>query len=90
MWLSLIVAALAVVGIAGGILSGFAFTLIMLPIAAIVLIAGLAYGQAGRVIARRSELGSTGASQIPTSQQREPGRVPTSPERLADARRAQQ
>jgi hypothetical protein len=90
MWLYLIVLALVLVGVVGGILSGFAFTIILVAVAAIVLVAGAVFGGAGAVATRKSEADGVPQQPLPTGQQRESGRVPTSPERLTDARRARQ
>jgi hypothetical protein len=89
MWLYLIVAALVVVGIGGGIFAGGIFTIVLLPLAGIVLVSGLAYSTLARgAQERENAAGST--SDLPHHPPDETGRARTSPERLADARRVHQ
>jgi hypothetical protein len=94
MWLYLIVGALVVVGLAGGAVMGGVFTIVLFPIAAIVLIGGLVYTAMGRAGERQQGGGSAGAGStqppLPHTAASEPGHVRTSPEALADARRVQQ
>jgi hypothetical protein len=99
MWLYLIVGALAVVGLAGGAVMGGVFTIVLLPIAAIVLVGGLVYTAMGRAGERQQSGGPAGAGArgggatqppLPHSAPSQPGHVRTSPEALADARRVQQ
>jgi hypothetical protein len=87
MWLYPIVAALVVLGIIGGIFGGGIFTIVLLPLAALVLFSGLGYSAIARTMQERA-----GASQrpLPHRDDRDTGHVPTSPEALADARRAHQ
>jgi hypothetical protein len=87
MWFYPVVATLVVLGIVGGIFGGGIFTIILLPLAAIVLFSGLGYGAIARTMQRRA-----GANErpLPHRDDRETGHVATSPEGLADARRVQQ
>jgi hypothetical protein len=87
MWLYPVVIALVLLGIIGGILSGGIFTIVLLPLAGLVLVSGLGYGALARAAEQRE-----GASSrpLPHRDDRGGGQVETSPERLADARRVQQ
>ncbi len=94
MWVYMIVAFLLVVGVAGAFLGGGIFTIVLIPIALIVLAAAVLFSLWGRS-AQGAAGGSTHESHtsdrpLPSSHQRPSGRAPTSPERLADTRRAQQ
>jgi hypothetical protein len=92
MWIYMIVAFLVVIGIVGGLAAGGIFTIVLLPIAAIVLVASIAY----RGMGHAAEVGgsgggeSAGPSPLPHSSPTDPARVQSSPEGLADARRAEQ
>jgi len=94
MWLYLIGGFLLVVGIVGGLLTGGIFTIVLIPLGAIVLVSAVAYAAWAR-----AQQGSAGGSTEATDAPRRPlphrrpeptGRAPSSPERLADARRARQ
>jgi hypothetical protein len=89
MWLYLIVAVLVVLGVVGGIFAGGVFTIVLVPLALIVLVSGLGYSALGRA-AQRHAGGGEGDRPLPHGQGSESGHVATSPERLADARRVQQ
>jgi hypothetical protein len=94
MWLYLIGGFLLLVGIVGSVFSGGIFTIVLLPIGAIVFVSGVLYGMWARA-QQGSAGGSTEATEapdrpLPHHHPRPSGRAPTSPERLADARRAQQ
>jgi hypothetical protein len=86
MWFYLVIAALVVIGLVGGVAGAGIFTIVLLPIAVIVLVAGIAYRAMGQVGA---PLGGD-APPLPHSLPDDPARVSASPEDLADARRAQQ
>jgi hypothetical protein len=86
--------ALLVLGAGGGLLFGGIFTIVLAPIGVIILLGALlsamwarsTQGQAG---------GSTDASRsvgrpLPRTRHEPTGHAPTSPERLADARRVEQ
>jgi hypothetical protein len=91
MWLYLFAGILGVVGVVGSLAGGGIFTIWLLPLAVVVAGFTLFSGMWGR-----SEEGSAGQSQpaadrpLPHAHTRPSGRVPDSPERLADARRAEQ
>ncbi len=89
MWLYIVALVLAIFGIAGGIASGGIFLIVLLPLAFIALIAAVLLSGAGAlsgVMPRRR----TGVDPLPTTDPTSSGPVPTSPERLTDARRAEQ
>jgi hypothetical protein len=89
MWLYLIAMVFVVVGIIGGIVSGGIFTIILIPLAAIVLLSGLGYSVLARSAAEKA--GATDARKpLPHQPERAPSHVPSSPERLADERRIRQ
>jgi len=94
MWLYMIVAALVVVGVVGGFLFGGIFTIVLIPLGLIVLVGGALTAASGR--AAQVEAGGAGSESDPTDHAlphrhaRPSGRAPSSPERLADARRAEQ
>jgi hypothetical protein len=89
MWLYLIVVVLLIFGVAGGILAGGVFTIVLVPLALIVLVSGLSASALGRAAQRHSG-GGAGDRPLPHSEGTESGHVRTSPERLADARRVEQ
>jgi hypothetical protein len=90
MWLYLIVAALVVLGLVGGAFAGGIFTIVLLPIAAIVLIAGLAYTSLGRGAEQKQNAATPEEPGLPHNVERSSGHAPTSPEALADSRRVHQ
>jgi hypothetical protein len=94
MWVYLIAVVLLVFGLVGTVIGGGIFTIALIPIAFIVFGSAVVFGLMGR-----SAQGAAGASTdeshtadrpLPSSHQRPSGRAPTTPERLADSRRAQQ
>jgi hypothetical protein len=89
MWLYIIVGALVLVGLLGGIVAGGVFTLVLIPIAVVVFLGGLIYTAMGRSSEGRQGGGGS-PPPLPHSAQSEPGHIRSSPEALADARRAQQ
>jgi len=84
------VGVLVVLGLVGGIAAGGIFTIVLLPVAAIILVAGIAYRGMGHAAESRSGGSSGGPGPLPHSSPTDPARVQSSPEGLADARRAQQ
>jgi hypothetical protein len=92
MWIYL-VTVLVVLAIVGGTLGGGVYTIVLIPLAAIVLIGTVVYGMLTRV-AEAGGGGDGDAGQQPRRplprHQGSGGRVPTSPDRLVDARREQQ
>jgi hypothetical protein len=89
MWLYLIAVVLILAGIIGGALTGGIFTIILLPIGAVMLIVAAATGLFARASANRA-VSAEPDDPLPRSRPTGTGRVATTPERLADARRAQQ
>jgi hypothetical protein len=95
MWLYMIGGALLLIGIVGGVATGGAVTLALIPIGAVVLLSA-----GGYAMWQRAAEGSAGADTdahpstgepLPHSRPHgTPGHVPTSPEALTDARRAEQ
>lgn len=95
MWIYLLAAGLFVVGAIGTVVGGGIFTIALVPIALIVLAASAVFGGGGRAAQQSAgggvdESHSPGDKPLPHIPQRPSGRAPTSPEGLADARRAQQ
>ncbi|MBV8988366.1 MAG: hypothetical protein JOY58_15570 [Solirubrobacterales bacterium] len=95
MWLYILGIGLVLLGLAG-LFAGGIFTIVLVPLGIIVLVAAVTMGMFSRRAQARAG-GSTEPSQrreaekpLPTSQPPDPGRVPTTPEGLADARRIEQ
>lgn len=89
MWMYMLVLVLVVAGLVGGAFLGGIFTIVLIPIAVIVFVASAAYRAMGAAGQRR-EGGDAPGPAYPHSVPDQPGHVPTSPEALTDARRAQQ
>ncbi|MDQ6817499.1 MAG: hypothetical protein M3018_08850 [Actinomycetota bacterium] len=94
MWLYLLALVLLILGIVGGVASGGIFTIILVPLGLIVAASALLYAMWGRSAQRSAggdaEAASSTNRPLPHTRERASGHVPTSPERLADARRSQQ
>jgi hypothetical protein len=94
MWLYLIAVALIGVGVVLAFLGGGIFTIVLLPLGIIVLIGAWLASASGRAAQKKgggaTEETHTTDKPLPREPQRPSGRAPTSPEGLADARRAQQ
>jgi uncharacterized membrane protein len=91
MWLYLIAFTLILIGIVGGLFAGGIFTIVLLPLALILVLVAVLSAAAGRKTPERDAIGEThDPAPLPSQPERPSGRVPTSPERLADARRAEQ
>ena len=94
MWLYIVVAALVGLGVILGFLGGGIFTIVLIPIALIILVVGLLSAASSRSAQKRAggatEETHTTEQALPRQPERPTGRAPTSPEGLADARRAQQ
>jgi hypothetical protein len=94
MWLYLIAGSLIMLGVVLGFVGGGIFTIVLIPLGLIVLGAGLISAASSR--RAQAEASGTGSSDdvtdrpLPHSLPRDTGRVRTTPEGLADARRAQQ
>ena len=93
MWFYMIAAFFVLVGIIGGVASGGIFTLILIPLGAIMLVVAVLTGVWGR-----AQQGSGGGQTEGSKTEQAPLRhtppqgapAPTRPEELADARRVQQ
>lgn len=93
MWLYVLAVFLIVVGIVGGLFGGGIFTIVLIPIALLMLAAAVFFSAQSREAKRREGSGAhaTAADRpLPHAAPQPTGREPTSPEGLADARRAQQ
>jgi hypothetical protein len=94
MWFYPIAGVLLILGIAGGALFGGIFTIVLVPLAAIALATGVVYGMWGRAAqgseGAETEATNAASSPLPHRRRGDSGRAPSSPERLADARRVQQ
>ncbi len=94
MWFYIVAAVLVVLGLIGATLGGGIFTIVLIPIGLLIAVMVVLFGMWGRA-AQGSAGADPEASQsnegpLPHSPPESPGRVPTSPEALADARRAAQ
>ena len=94
MWLIIVVAALIGIGVIGAFLGGGIFTIVLIPLALIILVVGWLAGATGRAAQKRTggatEQTHTTDKPLPREHDRPSGRAPTSPEGLADARRSRQ
>ncbi len=98
MWFYFIGLFLLIVAIAGSIVSGGIFTIVLLPIALIALISAMLHSAAARKAQARaggatedpSASGAPEPAPLPSSQHANRAPAPSSPEQLADARRQQQ
>ena len=94
MWFYPLLIVVVILAVVGGTLAGGIFTIVLMPLAAIVLISGLVYAMWGRSL--EAGAGSdtnakhTTHRPLPHTRRRPSGRAPSSPERLADTRRQRQ
>jgi hypothetical protein len=93
-WFYPLLLVLVILGVAGGILLGGIFTIILVPLAVIAMVSAAVYAIWGRALQGGAD-GATDAARVseqplPVQRRRPTGRAPTSPERLVDARREQQ
>lgn len=92
MWLLVIIAFLGLVAILGGAFAGGIFTIVLIPLAVIAFVTAIGYtyfsGSAERRASGDRRRGRPPAP--PTSQQPSSVSRPSTPEELADARRANQ
>lgn len=88
----MIVAFLGLLAVIGGALAGGIFTIVLIPLAAIALFTGIAYTYFSGAAERRAsgDRRRDRPSAPPTAQQPSSVPRPSSPEELADARRASQ
>jgi hypothetical protein len=94
MWLYLIAGILFVVGVIGGLAGGGIFSIVLIPLALVTVGASALFSGGGRAEQRSAGKGANETHPtdrpLPHAQPQPSGRAPSSPERLADARRAQQ
>ena len=93
MWLYLVGIVLVVLGLAG-LAAGGIFTLVLVPLGLIAIASAAGYSAWDRAAASRAGAETnahpTTNRPLPHHPRREGGHVPTSPEALTDARRAEQ
>jgi hypothetical protein len=94
MWFYPLLVVLVILAIVGGTLAGGIYTIVLIPLAVIAAISAIVYLVWGRAL-EGSGGGATEATAatrrpLPSQSRRPSGRVRTTPERLADARRQQQ
>jgi hypothetical protein len=94
MWFYPVLFVLVILAIVGGVLAGGIFTIVLVPLAVIAAVTAAVFALWGRSL-QGSAGGATEATRapdrpLPHRQSRPSGRAPSSPERLADARRQQQ
>jgi hypothetical protein len=95
MWLYMIAVALLVLGIGGSVLSGGIFTILVLPLGAIVLVCAVVVGMWARSTQAAGHGGQSAAEieprPLPHTNRPQPGASgTTSPDELVDARRPAQ
>jgi hypothetical protein len=98
MWLGILVVLIAVFAAIGGTLAGGVFTIVLIPLAAVGLVVAFVSVSLVRASQRRQASDQTpgnpssveSPNALPRTHARPPGNVPTTPEGLTDARRAQQ
>lgn len=91
MWFYPVLLLFVLLGLAGIVFLGGVYTLVLVPLAVLGLVSAVGYAMWGRAQAASAE-GATDATHtarrpLPGRGRRARGRVPTSPERLVDARR---
>ena len=94
MWFYPLLLALVVLAIVGGTLAGGIYTIVLVPVAVIVVVSAALYAMWGRAMEGSGGVSTdaTHASDqpLPHRRRRPSGRAPSSPEAVADARRQQQ
>ncbi len=94
MWFYPVVLVLVILALAGGTLAGGIYTIVLIPIAAIVVISGVVYALWGRALQGSAGVSTdashTSSRPLPHRRRRPSGRAQGSPEALTDARRQQQ
>ncbi len=94
MWFYPFVLALVIFAIVGATLAGGVYTIVLIPLAVIVLISAVVYSLWGRALQGsggvQSDASATTDRPLPRRRRRPSGRAPSSPEALVDARRQQQ
>jgi hypothetical protein len=94
MWIYMIAAFLLIVGIVGGIAGGGMFTVVLVPLAGIIVVTGFIYQTWSRASQGSSGIDTDAHPStnrpLPHKLRENSGHAPNSPERLADTRRAEQ
>jgi hypothetical protein len=94
MWFYPLLGVLVVLALLGGTVAGGVYTLVLIPLAAIVAVSAIVYAMWGRATQGRAgadtHATATSVDPLPHTPRRPSGRAPSSPEGLADARRQQQ
>lgn len=91
MWLFFIVVPLIIILVVGGLLAGGIFTIVFLPIAAIILGSAVLYTMWGRSTAPENIPGERErVAPLPHTDHANAAPAPTRPEQLVDARRREQ
>ncbi len=94
MWFYPLLIVLVILAVAGGTVAGGVYTLVLIPLAVIVAVGAILYAMWGRSMEGRAggatDATTAKAEPLPHNEVRPSGRAPSSPERLADARRQQQ
>jgi hypothetical protein len=94
MWLYMIGGFIVLLGLVGAALGGGIFTIVLIPIGAVIFITAVGSAMWGRsqqgAAGQRTQAGPTTNEPLPHSHAPDPGRAPTSPEALADERRVRQ
>lgn len=94
MWFYPVLLALVILAIVGGTLAGGIFTIVLVPLAAIVLISAVVYSMWGRALEGSGGVSTdathTSRRPLPHGRRRPSGRATGSPEELVDARRQRQ
>jgi len=92
MWLLFVIAFIGLLGIIGGSLAGGIYTIVLIPLAGIAFVTALAYSYFSGSAQRRAsgERRRDRPPAPPTAQQPSSVPPPSTPEELADARRANQ
>jgi hypothetical protein len=92
MWLIFGVALIALLAVVGGSVAGGIYTIVLIPLAVLALLAAIVYGYFTGRAQRAAEGGPRRRRPAapPTAQQGSPASEPSSPGELVDARRANQ
>jgi hypothetical protein len=94
MWFYPLLIVLVVLAVAGGTVAGGVYTLVLVPLAVVVVVSAVVYAMWGRSMQGQAggatEATTAKTQPLPHQRTRPSGRAATSPEALADARRQQQ
>jgi hypothetical protein len=94
MWFYPLLLVIVILAVVGGTLAGGVYTIVLIPLAVIVIISAVVYAMWGRAMqadaGASTDASATSTEPLPHQRQRPTGRAPSSPEGLADARRQQQ